>query len=293
MTDYLNWLGRKYGRGFDSYAQLYQWSVENIEQFWESIWEFGEIIHSAPPSTILDSHRMPGAKWFVGARLNFAENLLKYRDNRTALISYQENRPVGRITYAELYAKVAACAAGLKRVGVAPGDRVAAYIPNQSEAVIAMLAATSIGAIWSSCSPDFGLQGALDRLSQISPKVLIAADGYSYSGKQHSCLDVVIHLAEKIPAIQHVFVVNNIDEAFDSTIPHLRRFAELLSTPATEISFAQLPFDHPVYIMYSSGTTGKPKCIVHSAGGTLLQHFKELALHTDLRREDNIFYFTT
>lgn len=293
MTDYLKWAGTKYGRTFDSYAQLYQWSVENIEQFWQSIWEYGEIIHSAPPITILDSHRMPGAKWFTGAKLNFAENLLKYRDNQTALISYQENRQVGRLSYSELYAKVAACAAGLKQVGVGPGDRVAAYIPNQAEAVIAMLAATSLGAIWSSCSPDFGLQGALDRLSQISPKVLIAADGYSYSGKQHSCLEVVIHLAEKIPAIEQIFIVNNIGESLESHIPHLRPFDDLLTTPAAEIDFAQLPFDHPVYIMYSSGTTGKPKCIVHSSGGTLLQHFKELALHTDLRREDCIFYFTT
>lgn len=293
MTDYLKWAGTKYGRTFDSYAQLYQWSVENIEQFWESIWDYGEIVHSAPPSTILDTHRMPGAKWFTGARLNFAENLLRYRNSQTALISYRENRQVGRLTYAELHAKVAACAAGLKQVGVGPGDRVAAYIPNQPEAVIGMLAAASLGAIWSSCSPDFGLQGALDRLSQITPKVLIAADGYSYSGKQHSCLDVVTHLAERIPAIQQIFVVNNIGETLDTHIPHLRRFDELLNTSATEIEFAQLPFDHPVYIMYSSGTTGTPKCIVHPAGGTLLQHYKELALHTDLRREDNIFYFTT
>ncbi|MBK7142343.1 MAG: acetoacetate--CoA ligase [bacterium] len=293
MTAYMRWLGDKHGHAFSSYHQLYQWSIEQTDQFWKSIWEYGEIIHSHPPTSILDDNRMPGARWFASAKLNFAENLLRYRDDRIALISYREQHLVGRLTYAELYRQVAAAAAGLKKAGVGRGDRVAAYIPNQVEAVIAMLATTSLGAIWSSCSPDFGLQGALDRLSQISPKVLIAADGYQYLGKQHSCLDVITHLVDQIPAIQHAFVVNNIGSDLSGTGDRIQRWDQLLDLNATEIIFAQLPFDHPIYIMYSSGTTGKPKCIVHGAGGTLLQHFKELALHTDLRRDDTIFYFTT
>ncbi len=293
MHAYMLWLEEKYGLDIGTYDDLYSWSIDSVDKFWESIWQFADIVHSTPYRSVLDEPHMPGAKWFTGARLNFAENLLRYNDSHIALVSYRENQLPMRISYAELYDQVAACAAGLKKLGVKEGDRVAAYIPNLPEAVIGMLAATSIGAVWSSCSPDFGMQGALDRFSQITPKVLITADGYSYGGKVHSSEETVRHIAEKIPAIEKVVVVRNIGNAFGEPNSRVIAWDDLIAGRPAKLDFSQLPFDHPVYIMYSSGTTGKPKCIVHGAGGTLLQHYKELALHTDLHRADKIFYFTT
>lgn len=293
LTAYMQWLKEKHGLDFGSYNELYQWSVDHVDRFWESIWQYADIVHSATYTDVLVNPQMPGATWFVGAKLNFAENLLRYADSHPAIVSYRENREPIRLTYAELYDQVAACAMGLKKLGVKPGDRVASYIPNLPEAVIAMLATTSIGAVWSSCSPDFGLQGALDRFSQITPKVLITADGYSYAGNIHSSGDTVAHIAEQIPAIEKIVVVRNIGNMAGFAGSRTMSWDTLLVAPASGIDFEPLPFDHPVYIMYSSGTTGKPKCIVHGAGGTLLQHYKELALHTDLHRADTIFYFTT
>jgi acetoacetyl-CoA synthetase len=238
---------------------------------------------------------MPGARWFPDARLSFAANLLRYNDDREALVSWNENGRQRVLTYSELNRETARLAAALRGMGVQTGDRVAGFMPNLPETVIAMLAATSLGAVWSSCSPDFGLQGVLDRFGQIEPKIIVTAAAYQYNGKTFDCLDRSAEIARRIPSIEKVIVVPYAASEPDiSGIRQATLYADFLAEGGDEaLNFVSLPFDHPVYIMYSSGTTGKPKCIVHGAGGTLLQHLKELILHNDLRRDDRIFYFTT
>ncbi|HET7921548.1 MAG TPA: acetoacetate--CoA ligase [Gammaproteobacteria bacterium] len=295
MTRFLDYIRRECDPGVRNYDALYQWSVEHPERFWPQVWAFCGIKASRTWDEILtDGDKMPGARWFSGARLNFAENLLRYRDEHAALVFRCEHDDK-RITlsYQELYRQVAALADALKRLGVTAGDRVAGFMPNRPETIIAMLAATSLGAVWSSCSPDFGINGVLDRFGQIKPKVLFTCDGYFYAGKTLDSLTRIRGVLEKLPSVEQVVVVPYVGEQPDiSSVPHAVHWHDFLGD-ATEIEFAQLPFDHPVYIMYSSGTTGIPKCIVHGAGGTLIQHLKELVLHTDLRRDDTIFYFTT
>jgi acetoacetyl-CoA synthetase len=288
------------------YEALYAWSVAQRDIFWRLLWRFvdviGEADAGAPPWTMphrgLDLMAPPdpelGPRWFVGARLNFAENLLRFRDERVALVSWNEEGARAELTYAQLYAEVASMAASLRTAGVIAGDRVAGFMPNLPETIIAMLAATSIGAIWSSCSPDFGVQGVLDRFGQIRPKVLFCADGYRYAGKELDCLTRARDIVENIPEIEHVVVVPYRAEHPDlDAIPKAILWRDFADPAATQVRFERMPFDHPSYIMYSSGTTGLPKCMVHGAGGTLLQHLKELVLHTDLTRNDRIFYFTT
>jgi acetoacetyl-CoA synthetase len=238
---------------------------------------------------------MMGAKWFVGSRINFAENLLRYRDDQVALVFQGEGQDTVRMTYAQLYDEVARMAKSLRDAGVVTGDRVAGYVPNMIHTVVAMLAAASIGAIWSSCSPDFGIKGVLDRFGQISPKILFTADGYFYNGKKHDSLARIGGILQQLPSIEKVVVMPYTHARADiSAIPNAVHYDDFIAKEkGLEITFEQLPFDHPLYIMYSSGTTGLPKCMVHGAGGTLIQHLKEHLLHVDLKREDKIYYFTT
>jgi acetoacetyl-CoA synthetase len=295
--------------GIDGYDDLYRWSIANLELFWLAVRRFcGLVVGPNDPGVACErplvgrSRVAPpdpelGPRWFVGTRLNFAENLLRFADDREAIVSWNERGARRGLTYRELNAEVARVAEALRAMGVGVDDRVAGFMPNLPETIIAMLAATSLGAIWSSCSPDFGVNGVLDRFGQIEPKVLFCADAYLYNGREIDCLARVKEIAEKIPAIERVVVVGYIDpEPELAGIRGATRWSDLGASTAdgsAAIRFESLPFDHPVYIMYSSGTTGLPKCMVHGAGGTLLQHLKELVLHTDLTRDDRIFYFTT
>jgi acetoacetyl-CoA synthetase len=296
ITRFMEQVNRRYQKDFHTYADLYQWSVNAIPEFWAEMWDFAAIKHSRPYDTVVDDlTSFPGAEWFPEARLNFAENLLRYRDDRTALIFRSETGPAARMTYAELYDSVARLARSLQSDGVTAGDRVAAYMPNRMETVIVMLAASSLGAIWSSCATDIGASAALERLGQIEPKILLTCDGYYYKGKPINTLGNVAEVANGIPSLRKVILVPFVHEQPDlSRIPNAVYYEDYLARePGLEIDFAQLSFDHPQYIMFSSGTTGKPKCLVQGAGGVLLNHLKELLLHTDLHREDTIFYITS
>ncbi|MDQ2670776.1 MAG: AMP-binding protein, partial [Gemmatimonadota bacterium] len=293
--------------GIRGYDDLWAWSVAHPERFWPAVWQFCGVIAAERADgscwesvvTGLDRMAAPdpelGPRWFLGARLNFAENLLCHRDDREALVFWNEAGRQRAVTYAELAGASAAFAAALRAQGVAPGDRVAGYLPNLPETVIAMLGAASIGAIWSSCSPDFGVKGVLDRFGQIEPRVLVTVDGYRYAGKEIDLRGRVREVVEAIPGIERVVVVPYLRPDPDlAGIRGAAAWPDFVSAYRdAEPRFERLPFDHPLYIMYSSGTTGLPKCMVHGAGGTLLQHLKEHRLHTDIHRDDRIFYFTT
>ena len=295
MSRFMELVRQEYADEVEAYVGLHRWSVSHPEKFWPAVWAFCGIRASRQWDDVLvDGDRMPGARWFTGARLNFAENLLRFRDDRTALVFRTESGDRRELTYRELHGEVARVASALRSCGVITGDRVAGYMPNMPETIIAMLAATSLGAIWSSCSQDFGASGLLDRFGQIEPKVLVTADGYCYAGKRIDALGKVREAVAAMPSVRHVIVVALLEATpkLDG-LPGALRYDDLPAVAADDLEFAQLPFDHPVYILFSSGTTGKPKCIVHGAGGTLIQHLKELVLHTDLRREDRFCYFTT
>ena len=296
MYRFMGLINEKYNQNFTEYDPLYQWSIENIPDFWAAMWEFADIKASKPYDQVIDDvAKMPGAKWFSGARLNFAENLLRYRDDQVALIFKGEDHDSTTMTYSELYDEVARVAKSLKEAGVQMGDRVTAFMPNMPETIVAMLAATSLGATWSSCSPDFGIKGVLDRFGQIKPKVLFTANGYWFKGKSLDSIERISDILKQLPSLEKVVVVPYTEQDPDiSGVPNAIHYRDFKSPESNlEIEFKQLPFEHPLYIMYSSGTTGLPKCMVQSAGGILIHQLKELMLHTDLKREDTIFYFTT
>ena len=296
MTAFLQELRQRGQTQLHVYPDLYEWSVTQPAEFWQAVWDFCGVVSSRRSEVVCENFQsMTECRWFTDARLNFAENLLRFSDDRRALVLWNESGFCRSLTFAEVGRQTAQLARTLRSWGITPGDRVAGFLPNIPEAVIAMLAVTSLGAIWSSCSPDFGLQGLTDRFGQIEPKVLFAADSYLYNGSPIDCLGRVSEAVQRIQGIERTVIIPYLQpDPNVSGIPRVTLWSDALdASTGAPPEYAQLPFGHPVYILFSSGTTGLPKCIVHSAGGVLLQHLKELILHCDLRRDDRIFYFTT
>jgi len=293
MTAFTRWLTARTGTDMPNYDSLHQWSIDHLEDFWESFVEFTDIKLSQDPTQVLDTHKMPGARWFSGMQLNFAENIFARNFKGAAILFCVENDAFrSEISFEELKKSVARCARGLKKAGIRKGDTVAGYIANVPEAIITCLACASIGAVWTSASPDFGLNALCDRFQQVKPKLIFASSHYQYSGKIFKTDNVVKQLKEKIPSIQTIVSIPY--PIGKANLPGDKSWQEFLEAEdEPQLEFTQLPFDHPLYILFSSGTTGVPKCIVHGAGGSLLQHRKELQLHTNLTSTDSLLFFTT
>ena len=294
LHDYMTWLAKEQGRSFEDYEDLWQWSVDHLEDFWASIWTYFDVLHAAPYEQVLDRRVMPGASWFEGARLNLAEQVFRFHagtaGERPAILSRSELRELQTLSWSELRRQVASCAKALRGMGVEPGDRVVAYLPNIPETMIAFLACASVGAIWSSCSPDMGSRSVLDRFRQIDPKVLIAVDGYRYGGRDHDRREVVAHLRDSLPTLKHLVMLPYLDAA--AALADSRDWHTLVADDV-DIEFEPVAFDHPLWVVYSSGTTGMPKPIVHGHGGALLETLKGHALQMDLGENDRFMWFTT
>jgi acetoacetyl-CoA synthetase len=295
MTSFMQTVAARFGIEVPNYAALHRFSIDRNADFWQTMWDVGGILGDKGERTIESPGEMPGARYFPDGRINFAENVLKRRDEATAIVFNGEGQRHRTLTFAELAREVSGFAAALTRAGIRPGDRVGGYIPNMPEAIIAGLGAAVVGAVWSSCSPDFGVQGVLDRFGQIQPRVIVSADGYFYGGKAHDSLSRLAEVVRALPSVERAVIVPYLKEKPD---PGGVRGAALWSefvggAPPAAIAFERFPFNHPLYILYSSGTTGVPKCIVHGAGGTLIQHLKEHQLHCDIHPDDRVFYFTT
>jgi len=296
VTHFIESVNNRYGLNIKTYSQLYDWSIAEVSDFWSAIWDHTGIVCSRRFDRVVeDLDEFPGAKWFSGARLNFAENLLKHRDGKLALIRRSEGGARSVLTHSELYWRVGALASCLRKMGVQSGDRVAGYMSNIEETTVAMLAATSIGALWACCGAEIGPGAALDRLGQIEPRLLFAVDGYRYKGREFDILPNIEKVARGIPSIEKIVIVPELNaKPSRGEISNFLRFDDLVSPrERLEVRFEQLPADHPVYIMFSSGTTGKPKCLVQGAAGLLVNQLKEILLHTDLKNTDNVTYITS
>ncbi len=293
MAEYMRWLAKHQHKSFETYEELWRWSINDLETFWASIVDFFDVNLTRPPTRILAERTMPGAKWFQGAELNYAQNIFRHASpDSPALVFQSETRPVTEMSWADLKQQVANVAVALKDMGIKPGDRVVAYMPNIPETVVAFLATASLGAVWSSCSPDFGVDAVLDRFAQIEPKVLFAVDGYTYGGKPFARLQIVEELQRRLPTLEHTVLVPYLDVDQPQTL-ETTPWVDIARGTAETLTFEPVPFDHPLWVVYSSGTTGLPKALVHSHGGVVLEHVKLLGLHHDLRQGDRLFWYTS
>jgi acetoacetyl-CoA synthetase len=296
LTEFMRWLKAERGLRFGGYEDLWRWSVEDLDAFWESIWDFFAVRFDGGYERVLGSREMPGAEWFGGTRLNYAEHVFAGKDDaQTAILHASELRDLSQLSWGELEVQVAAIAAGLRAQGVVAGDRVVAYLPNIAEAIVAFLATASLGAVWSSCSPDFGPASVIDRFAQIEPKILLTVDGYRYGGKDFDRRETLARLQAEIPTLKRTIVLPYLDPEPDlSALRGSMRWGELLDAGrGAQLSFERVPFEHPLWVLYSSGTTGLPKAIVQGQGGILLEHLKKLHLHVDAHPGERLFWFTT